>query len=82
MPGKLKQISVGSSSVVWGVNRDDKIYRWTGATWQQISGGLKYICVSRTGSNIWGVNKNNEIYYRSRNTWVKVSGRLKQIDCR
>ena len=34
-PGQLKQVSVGNSTAVWGVNSADKIFRWDGQAWDQ-----------------------------------------------
>ena len=48
---------------VWGVNRQGKIYRRTGSSWQQISGGAKQVSVGESG--VWVVNSNDEIYYRT-----------------
>jgi hypothetical protein len=60
--GALKQISVGSAGLIWGVNASDQIFRYTGENeWQQIQGGLKHVSVASDGT-VFGVNANNEIF--------------------
>ena len=41
--GALKQISVGNSKNIWGVNAKNQIFTWTGNGWRQIAGELKYV---------------------------------------
>ena len=87
IPGSLQQIDHGLSAGVWGVNKDDNIYRLKQDTaWQQISGKLKHVSVGEAG--VWGVNRNDDIFYRDSVTesnpagksWRQISGKLKQID--
>jgi hypothetical protein len=59
--GKLKQISVGSASQIWGVNANDQIYQRVGNGWQNISGSLKHVSVGADGT-VWGVNANDDIF--------------------
>ncbi len=76
--GKLEQISAGSSTRVWGVNADDKIYRRDSNGWELIAGKLKHVSVASDGT-VWGVNASNNIYRRSGSKWTKVAGKLEQI---
>ena len=76
--GLLKQVSVGSSSRIWGVNDKDEIYQRDGNGWQIVSGKLKHVSVGSDGT-VWGVNASNNIYRRSGSGWTKISGKLKQI---
>ena len=79
VPGGLKQISVGGASHIWGVNKNDQIYRWTGNNWQQIAGRLKHVSVGTDGT-VWGVNAADAIFrYNGDNTWTQIPGGLKQI---
>ncbi len=78
IPGGLKCVSAASDGTVWGVNKNDDIYRRVGNSWQKVSGGLKQISVG-SASQIWGVNKNDNIYRRVGNSWQKVSGGLKHV---
>ena len=44
--GTLKQISVGNSKIIWGVNAKNQIFTWTGDGWRQVAGELKYVSAS------------------------------------
>jgi hypothetical protein len=48
------------------------------SSWEQISGGLKYVSVGADGTT-WGVNANDQIFRRDGSSWTLVSGALKQI---
>jgi Tectonin domain len=78
--GALKYVSVGADGTVWGVNADDKIYRWNGGSgvWDPISGALKQISVG-SAANVWGVNKNDKIYRWNGSSWTQISGALKHV---
>ena len=79
VPGKLKQISVGSASQIWGVNKNDEIFQYVNNQWQKISGGLKHVSVAADGT-VWGVNAGDLIHqYLGNNQWKQISGGLKQI---
>lgn len=53
-PGELKQISVGDSNHVWGIDTRQKVVRWTGEAWQQIPGALSTVSVGEDGT-VWGI---------------------------
>ena len=88
IPGSLKQIDNGLTDAVWGVNRQNNIYRLIGKSQLiQVPGTLKHVTTGPAG--VWGVNKNNDIYYRNGlesnkhcvgTSWRKIDGKLKQID--
>lgn len=59
--GKLKQISVGSASHIWGVNASNLIYRYTNGAWETIGGSLKHVSVGTDGA-VFGVNVNDTVY--------------------
>ena len=61
--GKLKQIDIGKHNLVWGVNKDDYIYKWTGSGWQNIGGRLRHVSVGSDGT-IWGVSSSQSVYRR------------------
>ncbi len=86
--GKLVQLCAGVDEL-WGVNKDDEIYRRTISTfdpageqdqWHQIPGKLVYVAVPERNGDIlvWGVNRSDEIYLRKRNDdkWTKMDGKL------
>ena len=85
LPGKLKQISVGTTSI-WGVNSADMIYEMQNISfdlqgnisfkWQNISGRLKYLSVHK--GIIWGVNKNDEIFFRKKSSSGSLNLKLNQ----
>ena len=56
------QLDVSDNGHVWGVNKNQDIYRWTGKNWQHIGG--KAIQVTMGPSGVWVVNRANNIYYR------------------
>ena len=61
----LYQVSVSGfdDEIVWGVSRDNLIWKYDGKTWQKISGSLNKISVGEGG--VWGLTKHNHIYYRT-----------------
>ena len=80
-------MDVSDEGRVWGVNRNQDIYRRTGDSWQHID-GIKAIQVSVGKSGVWVVNTNHDIYYRvgtfgdkdtAGTNWVNISGKLKWI---
>ena len=34
--GTLKQISVGNSKIIWGVNAKNQVFTWAGDGWRQV----------------------------------------------
>ncbi|KAL5251916.1 hypothetical protein ACHWQZ_G014899 [Mnemiopsis leidyi] len=79
IPGGLTRISNGQSGV-WGVNKNDNIYKLNadGASWTQISGGLVQVS---SGASVWGVNRHDNIYkYLGNNKWQQIPGGLTNID--
>ena len=76
--GALKQISVGASDKVWGVNSDDAIFKRSGNTWTHIGGGLSCISVGSDGA-VWGTNSKKYIYRRDGDTWTRINGLFSQI---
>ncbi|XP_056399715.1 fish-egg lectin-like isoform X2 [Hyla sarda] len=77
IPGKLKQIDAGAGQI-YGVNKDDNIFKLMGQQWKQVPGKLDHVTVGEAG--IWGTNKANNIFKLQDNKWKQVSGRLKQVD--
>ncbi|KAI4884531.1 hypothetical protein NFI96_010978 [Prochilodus magdalenae] len=77
VPGRLKQIDVGSGQV-FGVNSDNQIYTLYIEDWIQVAGSLKHVSVGPAG--VWGVDPNNYIYKLVGGDWVIVPGLLKQVD--
>ena len=56
------QLDVSDSGHVWGVNRNQDIFRWTGRNWQHIGGKAVQVTVGPSG--VWVVNRGHNIYYR------------------
>merc|ERR1719384_3027749 len=82
IPGLLKHVSVGPRWV-WGVNRNDYIYKCqrpcTGR-WSLVSGRLMQINVGDT--EVWGVNSAHRIYKLPADgsgRWTRVPGSLKHV---
>ncbi|KAF7328205.1 hypothetical protein MVEN_02560200 [Mycena venus] len=62
--GQLDQISVGSSTSVWGVAPNDENFRYTGddsSPWVQIPGALTDTGAGADGT-VWGVSSIGEIW--------------------
>merc|ERR1712176_1261254 len=85
--GALTNVDVSNKDHVWGVNRGQSIYRWTGSAWENIPGKLIQISVGESG--VWGVNAGHDIFYRTGtygdvntggSAWERVAGKLMQID--
>jgi hypothetical protein len=77
--GTLKQISVGNSKIIWGVNAKDQVFTWTGDGWRQVEGELKYVSASSDGA-VWGVNSKDEVFRWTGDSFIPVgNGTLKQI---
>ena len=77
----MKQLAI-SSSMVWGVDRHDKVYytKGTRGSWTGVPGvHLRQLAVS--GNAVWGVNANDEILYTqdSGANWAVLPGKLKQV---
>jgi hypothetical protein len=79
--GKLRQVDISPSNVVWGTNSGHLIWLRIGTAWIQIGGRLKHVTAGNAG--VWGVNSGDQIFYRERVTpsnlkgtsWTKVAGK-------
>jgi hypothetical protein len=77
--GSLKNVAVGPSEVIWGVNGRDEIFRRNVANeWSRISGSLRWISVGRDLS-VWGTNSRREIFRWSINDWQRIPGSLAYV---
>ena len=91
VPGKLKQVSVGTRDQVWGVNSDGNIRNFRNGTWEtppgaQIAGSITCVSVAEDGA-VWAVNSDGNVYRRDVNAWTpvptdKVGEKLAQISVR
>ena len=78
--GKLRELDISPSDVVWGVNSEHSIYIRLGTRWEKVTGGLKHVSVGNAG--VWGVNRFDHIYFREGITtsnlpgtkWTRISG--------
>ncbi|MCP4075416.1 MAG: hypothetical protein GY744_04445, partial [Gammaproteobacteria bacterium] len=88
--GKLKDISVADGGTVWGVDKNNEIYRRNAdddSAWEKVPGvptqimSIVQLSHGSDSGNVWGVNSNYEIYHRKDDNsyWGKVPGLLKQI---
>jgi len=77
VPGGLTRISKGNSGV-WGVNKDDDIFKLNddGSSWTRISGQLVQVS---SGASVWGVNRGGNIYKYNGNGWLQISGQLVNV---
>ncbi|MCP4090410.1 MAG: hypothetical protein GY746_11560, partial [Gammaproteobacteria bacterium] len=87
--GKFKDISVADDGTVWGVNKNNEIYRRKAddSAWEMVPDlWTPNMCIVQLShgsysEDVWGVNSNNEIYHRKDDNsyWGKVPGLLKQV---
>ncbi len=82
--GKANDIGVGANGTVWKIgikpqgNYGYDISKWTGNSWQTISGGAVRIDVDPQG-NPWVVNKQGAIWKYANNQWKRIDGTAKDI---
>jgi hypothetical protein len=83
VPGSLRQIAVGSSTAVWGVNDDSDIFKFNLNTgfFEQVPGKLQFVRVGQTGE-VWGLNANSDIFQLNSSTGLfdQVPGKLHDIE--
>ena len=78
--GGLTDIGVGANGVVWGVNKNQDIYRLksNGKSWQKIKGKAVRIDVDPKGNAVV-VNKSGTPYQWNGKKWLKLPGVLSDI---
>lgn len=70
------RVSVDPEGNAWVVTKDNKIYKYTGSSWQQI-GGTAYDISCAPDGNVYHIGRNNnEIYLLNQDgkTWRKLNG--------
>jgi hypothetical protein len=79
-PGALKQVSVGTSANVWGVNDPGNVYKWnpTTTTWIAEPGTCASVSVASDGT-VWCLGPNDAIWRWNGTTWVAFPGALRWI---
>ena len=85
IPGKLDQLDVSPTDIIWGVNRHDHIYMRNGNGWHRVGGLLTHVTVGSAG--VWGRNVHGNIYYREGVTlsnpagtsWTQIPGKSRDI---
>jgi hypothetical protein len=78
VPGRLKQISVGSASNVWGVNSAGDIYKWTGTSFIKMSGSFASVSVAADGT-VWALQPDDSIRRWNGSSWMPSAGSLHWI---
>lgn len=78
MAGQLKHVSGSSDGQLWGVSKDNLVYRWNGSTWQQMPGVLAQVSAG-SSQNIWGLAADGHLYKWNGSTWALMPGLLRQI---
>ena len=79
--GRLKHVSVGPTGWVWGVNRNNQIYKCEKPCdrgWKEVNGRLKNVSGGKT--KVWGTSHVGDVYHRPidgspstpASTWTKV----------
>ena len=83
IPGGLKHVSASGNGYIWGVNRNDQIFKCKkpcSGSWVGVSGALKQIDGGH--DYVYGVNAQNHIYVRpvdGSGGWRHIPGGLKHI---
>lgn len=83
IPGKLIHVSASGKNYIWGVNREQRIYKCKkpcNGAWQLVDGLLKQLDGGST--YVYGVNRYNDIYYLpidGSGIWKQIPGKLKHI---
>ncbi|RIA92714.1 hypothetical protein C1645_764264 [Glomus cerebriforme] len=75
--GNLVQLAVGRDEA-WGIDAEDKIYRYKDGVFKQIPGLAMNVGVGADGT-VWVVNRAMGIFSWNGFTWTKVDGFLVQI---
>ena len=80
IPGSLTDIGVGANGVVWGTNRNGKIYRLNPnqKSWENIPGSAVRIDVGPKGNAV-AVNSKGAIYKYDGKRWKRIPGSLTDI---
>ena len=81
--GKLSQLDVSSSDILWGVNSIFDTYRRNRNSWTKIDGNLESKHVSVGNAGVWAVDQNDDIYFREGvtnnnldgTTWAQINGK-------
>jgi hypothetical protein len=92
VPGALAQISVASTTNVWGVNAEGQIWRWgepNADAWNYVPGELNEIAVSSNAPFfepsfpvypvVFGINAISQTYMYTNGAWINVPGALAQL---
>lgn len=61
IPGGMSQVSVGSSTAVWGVRDGQRIYQRRSAGWDGKPGQLKQVSLASDGA-AWGVSDSGRVF--------------------
>ena len=84
MPGKGRDISVGSEGTVYSIGiikkkKGYQLYKWSGSSWSTTSGYGKRVAVDNDGKP-WVVTKKHRVYKQETNfSWTKIKGSLDDI---
>ncbi|MFA5074709.1 MAG: tectonin domain-containing protein, partial [Candidatus Babeliales bacterium] len=80
--GALTQIALGSAPEIWGVNIENRVFRWSGSEWFQPKPDaiLRQLTIGQYGC-IWASGSDNSIWQleRSTNNWYRVDGLAKKV---
>ena len=57
------QVDVSNKGRVWGVNKQQHIFKRSGNKWKRIGGAAVQVSVGKSG--VWVVNSGDNIYYRT-----------------
>jgi len=77
MPGALTCCSVGSAQQIWGCNRQEEIFYWSGSDWVKVDGACVQISVGSDGA-VWCCNSADQVWRRMgpNGRWEQIQGAL------
>jgi hypothetical protein len=82
IPGGLVCVSAPTAGIVWGVARDETIYRWDGADWQQVPGRLVWISAAADGTVVGCANDQTLWRLVGADHWEQLPGLLVRVAAR
>jgi tectonin-like protein len=82
--GMLTQLSIGSPTDIWGVNKsNNSVWRIPPGGWQRMAGQMSYVAVAKGGGGVVAIDLNGRPYYWREPDWIALPNTptpLKQIE--
>jgi hypothetical protein len=59
-PAGMIYVSVGNASYIWGLDPNNRVFKFNGSSWAPVLGSLYQISAAADGT-VWGIGGNAEI---------------------